>query len=228
MESEMNDNVEQPFESQSQQGPGPQPEQPSTGQQNGLQQTFLNLKLSTWVKCFVISLILSVAAVFIVPEFSTAQSGTPTQPSQQEAFSSYDEYEENMYDYSQEDGWYDDYECQEDYSYDYYDDYEDSWSDEYGYESETDWEQDSWYDDYETEDSFYGYESEENWYDDYETEEEDWSYDYETEEDWSYDYDTEEDDWSYDYEDDYESEEDWSDDYEYQEDMYEYDYYYDD
>jgi hypothetical protein len=63
MESEMNDNVEQPFESQSQQGPSPQTEQNSPGQQNGLQQTFLNIKLSTWIKCFVISLILSVAAV---------------------------------------------------------------------------------------------------------------------------------------------------------------------
>ena len=140
MESEMNENVEQPFESQNQQGPSPQPEQQSPGQQNGLAQTFLNLKLSTWIKCFVISLVLSVAAVFIVPELSTAQSGGPTQPGQQETFSSSNEYEEDMYDYS-EDCWYDDYEYQDDSSYDYYyDDCEDSW-DEYGYESESDWEQ---------------------------------------------------------------------------------------
>ena len=49
--------------------------------------------LSTWIKCFVISLILSVAAVFIAPEFSTAQSGQTAQPGQQqEAFNSYSEY----------------------------------------------------------------------------------------------------------------------------------------
>lgn len=229
MESEMNENVEQPFESQSQPGPCPQPEQKFTGQQNGLQQTFLNIKLSTWIKCFVISLILSVTAVFIVPEFSTAQSGSPVQPRQQEAFNVSNETQEDMYDYSQyEDGWYDDYseECQEDSSYDYYyDDYEDNWSDEYGYESQSDWEEDNWYNDYETEDSSYDYD-EENWYDDYDygTTEENWSSDdYETQDDWSYDYDSE-DDWSY----EYDSEEDSSDDYQYQENMYEYDYYYDD
>lgn len=202
MESEMNESVGQPYGSQSQPGSGPPPEQKPTSQQNSLQQTFLNLKLSTWIKCVVISIILSVAAVFIAPEFSTAQSGQPgqtVQPSQQETFNSYCEYEEDMYDYSQyDDGWNDDYyDCQEDSSYDYYDEC-DSWSDEYGYESQYDWE-DSSYDDYETQD--------------------DWSY--ETEDDWSYET---EDDWSY----DYESEDDWSDDYEYQENTYEYDYYYDD
>ncbi|MBW7990237.1 MAG: hypothetical protein FVQ84_09515 [Planctomycetes bacterium] len=210
MEPEMNENFGQPYGSQSQPGSSPQPEQESTGQQNGLQQTFLNLKLSTWIKCVVISIILSVAAVFIAPEFSTAQSGQPgqtVQPSQQETFNSYCEYEEDMYDYSQYDeGWNDDYsEYQEDSSYDY----EDNWSDDYGYESQNDWEdswsEDSWSDDYETEDDW-SYETEDNWSDDYETEE-DWSYDYESEDDWS---------------DDYE------DDYEYQENTYEYDYYYDD
>lgn len=232
MESEMNESVGQPYGSQSQPGTGPHPEQKSTGQQNSLQQTFLNLKLSTWIKCVVISIILSVAAVFIAPEFSTAQSGQPgqsVQPCQPEAFNSNYEYEEDMYDYSQyEDGWNDDYsEYQEDSSYDYYNECEDSWSDDYGYESQNDWE-DSWSDDYESEDTSYDYESEDDW--SYETEddwsyetEENWSDDYETEEDWSYDYESE-DDWSY----EYESENDSSDDYEYQEDMYEYDYYYDD
>ena len=210
MESEMNESVGQPYGSQSQPGSGPPPEQKPTSQQNSLQQTFLNLKLSTWIKCVVISIILSVAAVFIAPEFSTAQSGQPgqtVQPSQQETFNSYCEYEEDMYDYSQyDDGWNDDYyDCQEDSSYDYYDEC-DSWSDEYGYESQYDWE-DSSYDDYETQDDW-----------SYETQD-DWSY--ETEDDWSYET---EDDWSY----DYESEDDWSDDYEYQENTYEYDYYYDD
>ena len=109
MESEMNENFGQPYGSQSQPGSGPPPEQKPTSQQNSLQQTFLNLKLSTWIKCVVISIILSVAAVFIAPEFSTAQSGQPqqtVQPSQQENFNSYCEYEEDMYDYSQyNDGW---------------------------------------------------------------------------------------------------------------------------
>jgi len=213
MEPEMNESVGQPYGSQS------QPEQRSTGQQNSLKQTFLNLTPSTWIKCVVISIILSVAAVFIVPEFSTAQSSQPRQavqqPCQPEAFNSNYEYEEDMYDYSQyEDGWNNDYyDCQEDSSYDYYNE-----CDDYGYESEYDcedsWSEDNWYDDYESveEDMSYDYESEENWYDDYETEE-NWSDDYETQEDWSYDY---------------ESENDSSDNYEYQENTYDYDYYYDD
>jgi hypothetical protein len=95
MESEMNESFGQPNGSQSQPGSGPQPEQRPTGQQNSLQQTFLNLTPSTWIKCVVISIILSVVAVFVVPEFSTAQSGQPrqiVQPSQQETFSSYNEY----------------------------------------------------------------------------------------------------------------------------------------
>ena len=208
----MNENFGQPYGSQSQPGSGPPPEQKPTSQQNSLQQTFLNLKPSTWIKCVVISIILSVAAVFIAPEFSTAQSGQTGQPRQQETFNSYCEYEEDMYDYSQyDDGWNDDYyDCQEDSSYDYYDQSEDSWSDDYGYESEYDCE-DSWYDDYETQDDW-SYETEDDW--SYETED-DWSY--ETEDNWSDDYETEED-WSYDYENDYE----------YQENTYEYDYYYDD
>ena len=208
MESEMNENFGQPYGSQSQPGSGPPPEQKPTSQQkNSLQQTFLNLKPSTWIKCVVISIILSVAAVFIAPEFSTAQSGQTGQPRQQETFNSYCEYEEDMYDYSQyEDGWNDDYyDCQEDSSYDYYDE-----CDDYGYESEYDCE-DSWNDDYETQDDW-SYETEDDW--SYETED-DWSY--ETEDNWSDDYETEED-WSYDYENDYE----------YQENTYEYDYYYDD
>ncbi len=215
MEPEMNESFGQPYGSQSQPGSGPPPEQKPMSQQNSIQQTFLNLKLSTWIKCVVISIILSVAAVFIAPEFSKAQSGQTAQPKQQETFNSYYEYEEDMYDYSQyEDGWNDDYyDYQEDSSYDYYD------SDDYGYESEYDCE-DNWYnDDYETQDDW-SYETEDDW--SYETED-DWSY--ETEDDWSYET---EDDWSY----DYESEDDWSDDYEddyeYQENTYEYDYYYDD
>lgn len=221
MESEMNESFGQPHESQSQPGAGSPPEHKPTSQQSSsIQQTFLNLSLSTWIKCVVISIILSVAAVFIAPEFSTAQSGQPqqtVQPGQQETFNSPCEYEEDMYDYSQyNDGWNDDYyDCQED-SYDYYD------SDDYGYESEYDCE-DNWYNDYETQDDW-SYETEDDW--SYETED-DWSY--ETEDDWSYEteddysYETE-DDWSY----DYESEDDWSDDYEYQENTYDYDYYYDD
>ncbi len=221
MESEMNESFGQPYGSQSQPGSGPPPEHEPTGQQNSIQQTFLNLKLSTWIKCVVISIILSVAAVFIAPEFSTAQSGQPgqtvqtVQPSQQEAFNSSCEYEEDMYDYSQyDDGWNDDYyDCQEDSSYDYYNEGEDSWSDDYGYESQYNCE-DSWSDDYESEeDMSYDY--------DYQSVEEDTSYNYDSEENWYENYETE-DDWSY------ESEADNSDDYEYQENTYDYDYYYDD
>ena len=236
---EMNEKFEQPFGSQSQPGPSPQPEQRPSGQQNSLTQTFLNIKLSTWIKCFVISLILSVVAVFVAPELTTATPKT-TQPSQQQTMNSYSEVD--MYDYSQyEDGW-EDYECQGDYEY-YTDEYEDNWYDDYGYdgyESVEDLES-GWYDDYETVDDNsyytfdyesedyedYDYDTEENWYDDYDSEE-NWYDEYEYEEDYSTDYyGSEEDQWYDDEESWYDdSEENWYDDYEYQEDIP--DYYYDD
>ncbi|MBN1804645.1 MAG: hypothetical protein JW837_05300 [Sedimentisphaerales bacterium] len=221
----MNKNFEQPFGNQIPQGPGQQTQQGPSRQQNGLKQTFLNLKLSTWIKCIIVSLVLSVVAVFVAPEFTTAMSPDKTQQSLQKT------NEINMYDYSQYgNGLYDGYGYREDPYYDYDEDeyyqdeyYQDDWYDDYGYESEEDLES-GWYDDYETVDdsSYYGgfnYDSEENWYNDYETEEDDWSCDYEYEEDWSYDNYGSEDQW-------YNDDAYWYDDYEYQEDVP--DYYYDD
>jgi len=163
MEQEMNDN-------QNQQGSWPKPpeEEKSFFQQESLQKTWLNVKLATWIKCLIISIVLSVAAVFIAPEFSPAHTQT-SQSQQQGDYDYYCEYEDDWYDDSG-DSWYDEYENEGDW---YYDEYE---SDEYDYDSE-----DSWYDDY---DDYDEYESEDSWYDDYEYED-DWS-DYESQEDTSY------------------------------------------
>ena len=126
MENEMNsENWSQPNENQP--PTGPQPEKKPFFQQERLQQTWLNVKLATWLKCLIVAFVLSAVATFIVPKFTTAQY------QQQDNY--YSEYEEDMYgNYECEGGWYDEYEseygwsddseCEEDLSdYDYY--YED-------------------------------------------------------------------------------------------------------
>ncbi|MEX2739183.1 MAG: hypothetical protein Q6356_008970, partial [Candidatus Wukongarchaeota archaeon] len=63
MENEMNtENWSQPNENQT--GTGPQPGKKPFLQQEWLQKTWLNVKLATWLKCFVVAFVLSVAAVF--------------------------------------------------------------------------------------------------------------------------------------------------------------------
>ena len=102
-----NENWEQPQENQSQPGAyqQQQPEKKSFFQQEQLQRTWLNVKLATWLKCFIVIAVLIVAAAFIAPKLSTAQS------QQEQGVSNY-------------------YECEEDYwSDDYYED-----SDDYYYE----------------------------------------------------------------------------------------------
>jgi len=145
MEPEMNsENWSQPNENQNQPGTGPQPEKKPFFQKEWLQRTWPNVKLATWLKCFIVAFVLSAVATFIAPKFTTAQY--------QRQDNYYSEYEEDMYyNYECEGGWYDeceseyvDYECEEDW----YDDSEcigDS-SDDY-YECE-----DGWYDDYYYED----------------------------------------------------------------------------
>lgn len=126
MENEMNtENWSQPNENQP--GTEPQPEQKPFFQQERLQQTWLNVKLATWLKCFIVAFVLSAAAVFIVPKFTTAQS--------QQQENSYYEYEEDFYgDYESEAGWYDEYESESGWSDDY-DEFEEDWSDyDYYYE----------------------------------------------------------------------------------------------
>ena len=128
MENEMNtENWSQPNENQP--GTGPQPEKKPFFQQEQLQKTWLNVKLATWLKCFIVAFVLSAAAVFIAPKFTTAQFG------QQD---NYSEYEEDVYgDYESEGGWYDEYESEYGWSDDYYESEEDS-SDDYD-EFEEDW-----------------------------------------------------------------------------------------
>jgi len=139
MENEMNsENCAQPNENQP--GTGPQPEKKPFFQQERLQKTWLNVKLATWLKCFIVAFVLSAVATFIAPKFTTAQY------QRQDSQSS--EYEEDVYgNYECEGGWYDeneseygssdDSECIEDSSDDYYEceeDWED-WSDyDYYYE----------------------------------------------------------------------------------------------
>jgi len=148
MENEMNsENWSQPNENQP--PTGPQPEKKPFFQKERLQKTWLNVKLATWLKCFIVAFVLSAVATFIAPEFTTAQY----QP--QDSQSS--EYEEDVYgNYESEGGWYDEYEseygwsddseCIDDSSDDYYESEEDS-SDDY-YECEEDWEDWSDYDYY--------------------------------------------------------------------------------
>ncbi len=136
MENEINsENWAPPNENQP--GTGPQPEKKPFFQQERLQQTWLNVKLATLLKCFIVAFVLSVIATFIAPKFTTAQY------QQQENY--YSEYQEDLYgNYECEGGWYDEYEseygwseeseCLEDSSDDYYECEEDSSDYDYYYE----------------------------------------------------------------------------------------------
>ena len=112
MEPENNsENWEQPNENQNQPGTCPQPETKPFFQQERLQQTWLNVKLATWLKCLIIIAALFVTAAVIAPKLTTAQ------PQQQDTFECYPEFE---------DGWSDEY-------YDEYDEYSDEYSDNWDY-----------------------------------------------------------------------------------------------
>jgi len=166
MENEMNsENWAQPNENQP--PTGPQPEKKPLFQQEWLQKTWLNVKLATWLKCFIVAFVLSAVATFIAPKFTTAQY---------QRQDNYSEYEENVYgNYESEGGWYDeneseyggsdDSECIEDSSDDYYDSecIEDS-SDDYDDYDDSECIEDSSDDYYELEEdsSDYYYESEED------------------------------------------------------------------
>ena len=53
-----------------------------------LQKTWFNVKLATWLKCLIVIAALSVAAIFIAPKFSAAQS-------EQQSNSYYEDYEDD-------------------------------------------------------------------------------------------------------------------------------------
>lgn len=76
-----------PSENQVQPSTGSQPETKSFFEQECLQQTWLNVKLATWIKCFIIVAVLIVAAVYIAPKLSTAQSN------RQQNTTEFDEYQ---------------------------------------------------------------------------------------------------------------------------------------
>ncbi len=106
MEPEMNsENWTPPNEHQDQQGTCPQPEKKSFFQQERLQQTWLNVKLATWIKCLIVIAALFITAAVIAPKLTTAQS------QQQDTSECYFEFE---------DGWSDEY--SDDWCDDYYED----------------------------------------------------------------------------------------------------------
>ena len=118
MEPDMNsENWSQPHEEQTQPGTGPQPEKKSFFQQERLQQTWLNVKLGTWLKCLIVIAVLFVAAALIAPKL------TPAQPQQQDTSGYYSEFEDDYYyDYYDSD-YYSEFEDDSyDDDYDYYDD----------------------------------------------------------------------------------------------------------
>ncbi|MGD2093704.1 MAG: hypothetical protein PVH77_01720 [Phycisphaerales bacterium] len=101
MEPEMNsENWQQPEESQNQSQPY-QSYQPQYQPNSFLQQTWLNIKVSTWLKCLVVAFVLSFAAVFIAPKITQASKSEH----QQQQTSDF---------YSEEDYWYDNYYGSED------------------------------------------------------------------------------------------------------------------
>ncbi len=113
MEPENSENWSQPYGGQTEPSTPQEPEKKSFFQQERLQQTWLNVKLATWIKCLIIIAALSITAVLVAPKFTTAQS----QPQQQQMSEYYDF--EDWDDCDSEDDWYDDD------SYDEYYDYED-------------------------------------------------------------------------------------------------------
>ncbi len=75
MESDMNSGQwSPPSENQAPQSTKSQSETKSFFDQECLQQTWLNVKLATWIKCIIVIAILIFAAVYIGPKLSTAQS----------------------------------------------------------------------------------------------------------------------------------------------------------
>jgi hypothetical protein len=114
MEPENSENWSQPYEGQTEPSTPQQPEKKTFFQQERLQQTWLNVKLATWLKCLIIIAALSITAALVAPKFTTAQS------QQQETSTYYSEFQEDWYEDCEE-GWYDDSE-EEWYDDDCYDD----------------------------------------------------------------------------------------------------------
>ncbi|MHC4172717.1 MAG: hypothetical protein ACYST5_07225 [Planctomycetota bacterium] len=112
MEPENSENWSQPYKGQTEPSTPQQPEKKTFFQQERLQQTWLNVKLATWLKCLIIIAALSITAALVAPKFTTAQS------QQQETSTYYSEFQED-WDEDCEEEWYDD---SEDWYGDCYDD----------------------------------------------------------------------------------------------------------
>jgi len=121
MEPENSENWSQPDENQNQPDTSPQPENQSFFQQECLQRTWLNVKLTTWLKCLIVIGVLLFVALVIRPNRTPAQLQQQDTQETSKYYSEFDEY--NYYD-------------------DSYDDYDDWSDDSYG-----DWSDDSYYDD---------------------------------------------------------------------------------
>jgi hypothetical protein len=63
-----------PSENKSGPGTGSQPQTKSFFEQECLQQTWLNVKLATWIKFFIILVVFIAIAVHVAPRLSTAKS----------------------------------------------------------------------------------------------------------------------------------------------------------
>jgi len=75
MESDVNsEKWSLPSENQVQPNTSEQPETKSFFEQECLQQTWLNVKLATWIKGLIVIVVLIALAAYAAPKFSTAQS----------------------------------------------------------------------------------------------------------------------------------------------------------
>ena len=89
-----------PSENQVQPNTGSQPVKKSFFEQECLQQTWMNVKLATWIKCLIIAVLIA-AAAYIAPKLGTAQS-----------LQKQDAIELELYECQHEKGdWYDSNEC---------------------------------------------------------------------------------------------------------------------
>lgn len=63
-----------PSENQAQPKTSSQPQTKSFFEQDCLQQTWLNIKLATWIKGFIVAAVLIALGAYVTPKLSTAQS----------------------------------------------------------------------------------------------------------------------------------------------------------
>jgi hypothetical protein len=100
MEHDMNsEQWSPPSENHAPSSTNTQSENKSFFEQECLQQTWLNVKLATWLKCIIVIAVLIVAAVFIGPKLGAAQSIQQQQNAQE--FTGYQQEEGSWYDSSE-------------------------------------------------------------------------------------------------------------------------------